>query len=654
MASGDSTEFLIEIATKLSGGDTAAATLAGLGDRMVKAGATAADLERTVKATAGAFEQSAAAIQASSSLLAAGETKYGEFEAAAERAAKAVERVGIQIVEQRKRLLAASDVDGEGGSDRASARAAAKLRELVDRQSEAAAKSQVAAAAMKAEAAALDTLRAKTAAASAAHTALSKDLKNVKESAVAVAAAEAKAAGSGKLNQIAAGLGKLGGPLAMAGQKAVSTAEGFEKLGAAMGSAGPYVAIAVAIVAVATAAAAATIAIAKWAVGLADANRSQGLLMAGVARSSAGGAQLTATIDKLGSIVPLTREELTGMAGNLADSGLRGDELSKSLETAAIKAAKLKFGPDFAAQMLSLDVQSKRFSENISATFGGLKIDPLLEGLQSLGALFDESTASGKAMKVIFETLFQPVIDAVAEAIPKVERFFLQGEILALRAFIALKPYKSEIQALGKLLLIASAVIVGVLLVAVVSVIAAVGVLLVVIGALAYDLYALGEAIVEGAVAAFDWLADAVDGMTDLGADMIQGLVDGITGAAGKVVEAMTGVVDGAIDAAKHALGIASRSKVLFGIGDNSASAFAEGIEGGTDDARGALEAMVAAPQGGGAAARQSGEARSITINITVEGRGETDDGLAAKIATAVRDLFETDAIMLGAGEGAT
>src|SRR6185369_14466995 len=141
-------------------------------------------------------------------------------------------------------------------------------------------------------------------------------------------------------------------------------------------------------------------------------------------------------IDDLGSRVPLTSDELTSMASKLADTGLRGKDLTGTLERTAVAAAKLKFGPDFQAAMLSLPFQAAKLKDNISATFGGLKIDKLLEGLQTLGALFDASTESGKELKFLFETLFQPVIDGAAGAATKVERLFLQAELLALRAFI--------------------------------------------------------------------------------------------------------------------------------------------------------------------------------------------------------------------------
>lgn len=620
----DSTQYLIEMAAKLTGGEASVATLAQLGDHMIKAGASAAELEKTVKQTSDALEQSAAATKAVSEALTDQEAKYRQAEIAAVKAAKASERIGAT---------------GKAWD------------EMTSKQQAAAITATEAADALKAEAVALDALKTKAAAAAKQEEAIAKSLKNVKGAAEQTAKAEKAAAGSGKVNEIAEALGKFGGPAGVAGQKVFGLASGFSKLKGAIGTAGPYIAIGVGIVAIASAAALATFAIGKWSIGLADANRTQGLMMDGIARTSEGGAELAATIDNLGTIVPSTREELMGMAKTLADSGLRGKELSRELEATAIKAAKLKFGPDFGAQLLSLDFQAKRLQENIAAIFGGLKIDKFLEGLQKLGALLDAGTESGQTLKFIFESIFQPIVDGAAGAAVTVERFFLQAEILALKAFIAIKPYRDEIAAVVKGLLIGAAAITGVVVVAFGLLAAAIGAVVVGVGFLVSKIPAMGEALGDAAFAIVQFFVTLPARVEQLGVDIVQGLVKGITGAGSAVVKALGGVVQGGIDYAKGLLGIASPSKVFEGIGSNTVEGFASGVEGGANDAQGALEAMVAPPRGGAGGTGGGANYGGVTIQITVDGRGESDEGLAAKIAAAVRDVFETDALMLGSGE---
>lgn len=621
---GDSTQFLIDMAAKLTGAETSIAQLADLGDKMLAAGASAIEMQQTVERFTSALEDSETALDAANKALAQGEQKYKQAEIAAERAAKAVER------------LNESGKSGEA---------------FMKRQADAAEKAEKAAAALKLEAAAVDALKSKAAAAASTQDSLSKGLKNVQSAAEKAAEAEKKAGGTRKVNEIAEGLAKLGGPLGTVGQKVFSFAAGFEKLGKSVGAAGPYVAIAVAIAAIAAGAAAATFAITKWAVSMADANRTQTFLAAGIARTTAGGAELEKTVAKLGNIVPQSSEELYSMASNLADAGLRGKTLTDALEKTAVTAAKLKWGPDFQKQLLSIDNQTRRIQSNISDTFGGLNIENLLRGLSRLVDLFDSTTSSGKAMKFLFETLFQPVVDGAADATVKVERFFLYGEILALKAFIALKPYRTEIEAVGKAFLIGAGIIIGVFAVAIGMVIAVVVEAVAIIGALGYALYRLGEIIITAPAEALKLLNDYILKFTDIGGQMVDGLINGITAKATEVVDAMTGMVKGGVKSVEDFLGISSPSKLLFDTGQDTAAGFSGGVESGSGDTQSALEAMVKPPAGRTGGAGGGGSFGGVTINIEVSGAGEDEEGLAQKIANAVREIFDSDALMLGAGE---
>lgn len=620
----DRTQFYIDILAKMTGGDAAVADVATLGDKMLASGAAVVDFERTIKSMSGALEDSGAAVKAASGAVADGEARYRELEASADRAAKAVERM---------------NASGKSGG------------KFGERLLDAGIKAEAAAAALKAEAVALDALKSKAGAAAAQHDALSKGLKNVKGAAEQAAKANAATGGTGKVNEIGEALGKLGGPAGVAGQRIFSLATGFKKLGTSIGSVGLYVGVAVAIVAIATAALFATAAIGRWAVGLADANRTNTLLVAGVARSVAGGEALEASISKIAAVVPLSNDELLSMASNLANSGLRGDALSAALERAAVKAAKLKFGPDFQKQLLSLDFQSKRLGTNLAETFGGLKIEGLLGGISTLVALFDSSTASGKALKFLFETLFQPIIDATTAAIPKVERLFLYAEILALKAYLALRPYSEQIATVGKVFAIGAAIIAGVVVVAIASFIAHIALAVGLIGAIVFGLYKLEGVILDVAKAIYTGWNDAVQFMTDLGLNMVMGLVNGITGAATAVVKAVRDVVSGGIKAAENLLKIGSPSKLFEEMGGFTAQGFTEGVEGGAGDAQGALESLVAppSPKGGGLGSALGSGASIVVQSMIVQ--GENAKELAVDFIEQITQLLEGDAGNLGGGE---
>lgn len=643
----DGTQYLIELAAKFSGGDAAVNTLANLGDRMLAAGAKVSEFESATKAITKSLESAAEAATHAGDAVAEGEAKYRAAEVAADRAAKAVERIGQKAQDQVGKLQAALDA----GDTKKIEAAEAKIWAFAQREQELVGAANSAAAALKNESAAIDALKSKASDATAKHADMKKGLANVKEASDKAAKAQLAASGTGKVNEMAEAFGKLGGPAGVAGQKVLGAASGFTKLRTAMGAAGPYAAIAVAVIAIASAAVLASVGIASWAVSMTDANRTQSALAAGIARSTKGGADLEASIDKINRVVPLSTEELTGMAKGLADGGLRGAALTAALEHSAVAAAKLKFGPDFQKQLLSLDFQAKRFGSNISAVFGDLKIEGLLSGLETLIALFDTTTSSGSALKFLFEAIFQPLINAAVAAVPKVERLFLYLEILALKAFIALKPYGFVFEFIGKAMLVVAGVIVGALVAAFVVLAAIMAVSVAIWTGLAFAVYGLVSAIIELVTNPVAALKGFVNFMTEIGTDMINGLVKGIKFGAGAVYDAMANVVNGAIDGAKKLLGIASPSAVFASIGDNTAAGFSKGVEGGAADAQGALEAMVAPPEAAATGAR-AGAGGGVTLNIAaINVNGQNAKEQALDFVDQLTQMLENLGITVGGGE---
>ena len=643
----DGTQYLIELAAKFTGGDAAVAKLGELGDKMLAAGATSKDLETATKAASTALEQAAAAAMNAGTAIAEGEKAYRSAELAADRAAKAVEKIGTQAEAQVGKLQAAldvGDVDAVEGAE-------AQIWKLLGRQQELIAVSSKAGDALKSEAAAMDKLKSSAEAAATKHNDLKKGVANLESAAAKAAKVEKAAAGTGKVNEMAEAFGKLGGPAGVAGQKVLILATGFDKLKMAMGTAGPYVAIAIAIVAIASAAIAATYAITKWGVSNADANRSNSLLVAGIAQSVKGGQELEEQIAKVGRVVPLTNDELKDMAKKLADSGLSGKELNAALEKTALNAAELKFGPEFQKEMLSLNFQAKRLDSNIAKTFGGLNIDKFLASLSNLVDLFDSSTASGKTLKFIFEGLFQPIVDGATDGVYFIERMFLHAEIMALKAYIALRPYSDGIVLLGKAFLIGAAVIGGILAVAVGVLIAGLTAVLALIGVLAFGIFQFGVMIKDAAVAIVEGFGPAVEWLADLGNRMIEGLVNAITGGATAVIGAIGGVITGAIDSAKSLLGIASKSKVFASIGGFAAEGFTSGVDSGADDAQGAMESMVAPPDaGGGGGGKGGGGGLSLSIG-ELHVHGEGAKAQADNFIDEITKRLESLGIIIGGGE---
>lgn len=637
----DGTSFQIDLAVKAEGVSSAADLL----DRY------AAKLDTASKAS----ESASAAVKA-------GETAYKQAESSYDRASKALERINVAM----------QTASGK------------TLENLVTRQAEAARAAQSARVALDGEALTLDRLRSSAAAADTQVDALTQAQTAAKK---AIEAGKKAAADSSAANELLAGsLGKIGGPLGVAGQKAFELRGAWDKMGKALGEAGPYVAIGVAFVAIAASIAAVTVAAASgvaqigaWAVGLADAARTQGLLAAGIAHSVKGGAALDDKVTDLARRLPQTTEEIVSMADQLSKTGLRGKALTDTLEKNAIAAAKLKFGPDWQKQMISLEQSNKRLRANVDGLFSGLKIDALLEGLSSLVGLFDESSSSGAAIKVVFESLFQPLVDGATGMVPVVRHGFLQFEILALKALIAIKPWGSTMMQAAKFVGLVGAVMLGVLAVGIgvvvvlcaalvgaivgpIALFAALAVGLVYLGGILIDVGSkfvtgLVDGITEAWTSAKAFGSQIIDALSnislaDVGAALIDGLVTGITSGATAVINAVTGVATGAIDAAKKALGIASPSKVFAEIGAFTA----EGMEQGIDRNSGSVEAAMtdlatppdAAQQGGGGGGRESAASAGHTFQITIQAAGGTAEDIAEKVRQVIIDITEGAAIQLG------
>ncbi len=635
---GDGVEFDVNLG--VTGGDaasSAADALAALSEKLTLAGNAA-----TVASDA----------------LKAGEASYAAAETSADRAAKALERIGLQADAQRGKLAAALETGDTSGADRA----AAKLGNLLERQAEAQSKADQAAAALNEEAASLDRLKTAAQAAADNEAALSKQSAALSETGGKAGGAlddvsDAAEGGSVNMRALSAGFGKLGGPLGRAGSQAAGFASGLQRLSSQLGEAGPYVAAAVLVVAIATAVVGATIAIAAWGIANADAARTSALLSAGIAGTVAGGKQLDETFHRLEGTIPLSRQELSSMASDLAKTGLKGDALSAALETAATKAAKLKYGPEFAKQTLSLDSQTTRLKANIAGVFGGLKIESLLAGLSKVVALFDETSTTGLAMKAIFEGFFQPVIDSAVAMLPKVVAAFIQIEILVLKAAIAIKPYSAQIKLLGEGFAVLAAIVVGVLAVALAAAIIPLVFIVATVASVIAGIIALGDVIsdtagkvdafagslINDAIGAFTQLQTAGQGVLDwfsnlslaeIGSALIAGLAQGITGSAGTVVSAVTGVASDAITAAKNALGIHSPSTVFAEIGENTGAGMSVGVDSASDGVQASLNDLVQPPAqaaGGGASSGTRGDGG---------GAGHTFNFYGVKDAEDARDMF--------------
>jgi hypothetical protein len=314
-----------------------------------------------------------------------------------------------------------------------------------------------------------------------------------------------------------------------------------------------------------------------------------------------------------------------------------------------------------------LKTMNDRLTKGFKGLFKGLKIGKLLTEMGAVVDIFDETNAAGKAIKVVFESLFQPIVDGVADFIPKVRSAFLELEILALKALIAIKPYGSVIADVAKAFGVMAAVVGGVVAIAIGLVVANLAVMAVGIGIVVTAAAALvagvvwlslklqeltavvGTAIAGAFGAAVDWLK-AFD-LRTIGSDLLDGLAQGIMGAGPRVLAALGGVVTGAIDSAKKLLGIASPSKVFAEIGGYTAEGMAQGVEGATTSVQGALETMVSPPEVKATPAESAGSGGSgaslsgVTFNLNGVAGAEDAE---RRIESLLMRILEGDLASLG------
>lgn len=486
----------------------------------------------------------------------------------------------------------------------------------------------------------------------------------------------------------------LGGPLGgVAGRlgaiKSLLTGGGAVSLG--------LVATAAALALVAGAAVTAGASLLKYGIAQADARRSELLRLEGLTKlrslwvTSAGSAtEMQAAIDRVSASSALSRSEIAGYATNLYKAGLRGDNLSQALEVAALKASVLgdaqaeawngtaagialaggsvrkfaeqtraRLGGIAAKQMLSLTVISSKLSESFSTLFSGLKIEGMLSALKSVADLFAESTATGKALRVVLGAVFQPFVGSIESTAIKAKRFFqgmvigalditnaLASAALWVKKSLGLSFKKTMGDATGALTL---------------GKIAAYGVAAA-LGAVALAMTTLVSPVLL-VVSAFSAItlaiADTVSAFRDikwgeLGEFIVQGIARGINKAEQWAIDAVARLADKTIGAFKGALGIRSPSREFAKLGIQ----LPRGVEQGLDEGQPSLDKRVAAivppPQPGTASTRPTPQRPTSTRPaihieaINIQTTASNAPSIARDIRSALEDILSGVQVQLG------
>jgi len=474
----------------------------------------------------------------------------------------------------------------------------------------------------------------------------------------------------------------------------------------------PVLAAASAWLAFAAAVAVGTLALLKYGIASSDARRAEGLRLEGlmtirrwhgIAAGTVG--ELTGAIDRVAASSSIARSSVSGYAEQLYRAGLRGGTLRKALEAVTMTeqvqgagraarmagmaisfartgrsvdalAAKVKerLGGIAARQMLSLDVQTRKLEESFAFLTGGLRIEGLLSGLNEITQLFSANTASGRALKAIFEALFNPILDGIGGAGPLARRFFQGLVIAALHLTIGILQIGKFLRETfggsafagvdkGSIALKAGMLALSLFAGAVIVTAAACGLLALALGLVVLSGLAIAAPFIAAGVALV-WLGSKLDeafawamgiDWSAAGASVIDGLVHGIQNGAARVVATVRGLAASAKGALVEALGIHSPSRVFAGLGLQIPRGLAVGVEEGAPSAQRAVDGLLRVPESagaGGAAARSSG-ATSITINeVHVHATSNDPRDLAATFRDEVVRLLEGVAIEMGAQHG--
>ncbi len=674
--------YVIDIAANMPAGEATSAQLDTLVQNLTGAGKGADHFQVAMKQLAGSLDVAKAASAAANASLAEGNAMYKQLEKAANLAAKAAEKAALK---------------GELSPE---------LSRTAHQADEA----------LKGYAHTLKSLEQNAASASKAEAEFARQLGNVQK--LSSHTDKTFQQNAEKLGKVTGALNNFGGPVGSIAGKVTNGAKAFEELSGAIGAsnaamlvgAAATVGVVVAVLAVTAAVIAGTIAIAAWAVGLADAKRSADLHGQAVAAMTPELDGLRSTFADVTKATGLQNDELEALAAKLAAAKTPADRMAGALADAALQEAalgkggadkfiakiqeskgavtglanstRLALGGVVAQQLRGIDAQSAAFKRNFGSLFSGLNIEPVLAGLERLGALFDQNTAAGQTIKFLFESVFQPLINQADKAAIVLEAFALGFLIGMTRLYIALKPVAKAIaeffgfndpttantldmvKTAGEFVASAFVAFIGILGALGVALAAVVGFLLlpqIALAALIAAVVYAGVAIYEGFVGAWSAVVEFLSGisLTQIGSDILNGLIDGIINMGPNMLKAITGVVDGAIGAAKKLLGIASPSKVFAEIGMNTGEGFAGGVEDTAPDAQAAMTDMVdpgpavaKASAGAPAAGASSSSAPTVHIeNLYLAGE-KASEAETQSLSEALTRLIRGDAAALG-GEAA-
>jgi hypothetical protein len=355
------------------------------------------------------------------------------------------------------------------------------------------------------------------------------------------------------------------------------------------------------------------------------------------------------------------------LAGNL---GMGIEDARRELAMGRVKladgakalrdAVEEKFGGVNAKKMLDLDVQAGRLKEKLGKLTSGIDLEPMLKGVERIITLFDESTATGGAIKTMVTLVGDGLAKAVGSSASLVEDLFDDLTIAALDLGIAFykarnyirDSFGDQLEAVKRLVEVDE--VMKVARGSAYLFVGAAGVVVTTLGLAGAAAWKASEGI-RNFIAAVDEGVSAIrkGDWVDLGKSVIKGFIQGIGSMIPGVGPAMRAIGDAAEFALKDKLKIKSPSRVFAELGGHTAEGFAAGVESSAPAAAAATASMAdAATSGASGAQAPAGRAGGVVVNVSINvGGGGEGAARALSEPNIMRQL--TDAIidaLTGAG----
>jgi hypothetical protein len=393
--------------------------------------------------------------------------------------------------------------------------------------------------------------------------------------------------------------------------------------------------------------------------------------------------QLSAGGAAADSLIKIVQQGGKKAAVQLANMGLRADDLAKSLGvtpekmktmkitaeqlSAALEEALINKGAKSLVTMgLTWDSIKGKLSDGVEDLFEdmGTAVAPFMATVKDLFSEFSAGSTTMSGVKSILTSVFTEVFSIAASAVNLLHKGFLYLEIGALKAGIALAPIGRMLKQLASNQLFIDGLTMalkglGVIAIVVVAVMALMGGTVVALVAGFGVIAGLAATAFGAIVGSVMWLLGAILSVGgsiksaikswfanpgEAASQLIAGLVNGITGGVGAVVGAIKSLGSAAASAFTGFFKIHSPSRLMFEYGMQLPAGVAGGVEAGTDDVTEAVGGMSKAGAGAAAPMAGAGAGRGGNTNNVVMNFYGVGEDVVTKVRTALLEVLEQSA----------